>query len=85
MILKSVVVQTIYVNSNMYLYGRVVSFRLVLSWLVQVLKSVAGATFSEKCSFFCGFGDTRNYFVQQFVRTTFTACRPSLWQTHLRT
>ena len=65
--------------------GRVVRFRLALSWLVQVLKSVAGAAFSEKWSAFCGFSDTRNYLVQYFLRTTFTGCRPSLWQTHLRT
>ena len=32
-----------------------------------------------------GFSDTRNYLVQYFVRMTFTGCRPSLWQTHLRT
>ena len=65
--------------------GRVVLFRLALSWLVQVLKSVAGAAFSEKGSVFCGFSDTGNYLVQYFVRTTFTGCRPSLWQMHLRT
>ena len=35
--------------------GRVVLFRLALSWLVQVLKSVASAAFSEKCSAFLRF------------------------------
>ena len=33
----------------------VVLFRLVLSWLVQVLESVAGEAFSEKDSVFWGF------------------------------
>ena len=37
------------------LQGRVVLFRLALSWLVQVLKSVANAAFSEKCNPFLWF------------------------------
>ena len=41
--------------------GGVVLFRLVPSWRVQVLESVAGAAFSEKGSVFLGgFSDTRN-------------------------
>ena len=42
-------------SSNPCLLGRVVLFRLALSWLVQVLKSVANAAFSEKCSPFLWF------------------------------
>ena len=37
------------------LLRRVVLFRLALSWLVQVLKIVASAAFSEKCSAFLWF------------------------------